>query len=92
MLKRILMIAGRGGAMSIDVLSDELGVDSGMVSQMIGDLCRRDYLRMVPVASICSGGCGSCSRNKSCGKVPGKGIAWRLTGKGQQAVAGMPYA
>ena len=60
-------------------LAQELDVDQMLLEQMLWDLERSGYLRLV--GSVCRGQCGRCGKQEQCAPLAG-GRTWTVTEKG----------
>jgi predicted ArsR family transcriptional regulator len=69
MLEELLRRIAEGGTHSLSELAHKLGVSEELLRQMIEDLTRRGYLRLVA---------GTCA-------VGSAGQVWSLTDKGERA-------
>jgi len=75
-----LISSGRTG--STEQLARSLGVEPGLVRQMLEDLVRLGYLR--PSGRDCPSACQTCPLSNTCFGLP---QMWVLTEKGQRAAA-----
>jgi predicted ArsR family transcriptional regulator len=85
-LQRLLDLVNEGGVHSYADLARELGVSAGLVGQMVEDLARMGYLRLV--AGSCQGQCAGCPLAETCA-VGGPTRVWALTERGA-TIAGEP--
>jgi len=87
MLEKVLKIVYKSGSNSLQDIAGELDTSKELVLQMIGDLERGNYLKLIegeysteckncPFSNSCSNGCVISSYNTSHGKI------WMLTKKG----------
>lgn len=98
MLEELLRRLAEGGTHSLSELARELGVSERLLRQMIEDLARRGYLRLV--ADGCETHCAGCPLAETCADfgeasvssaeplsraVGGPTRVWTLTEKGKRA-------
>jgi len=86
MLMKVLLRLVQGDRYSNKIMAKELGIDEGMVEQMLIQLQRLGYIEKEGMAT-CSGGC-------DCGSSPKKGDCcsssnvdirmWKITEKGKE--------
>jgi len=86
MLERLLSLVGQGGVHSYTDLARQLDVSEELLEQMLQDLARMGYLRLV--AGSCQGRCAGCPLAETCA-VGGPTRVWTLTERGA-AIAGEP--
>jgi Mn-dependent DtxR family transcriptional regulator len=79
-LQRLLELVAEGGAHSYADLAQRLGVSEGLLGQMIEDLARMGYLRLV--VGGCEARCAGCPLAATCA-IGGPTRVWALTEKGQ---------
>ena len=87
MLIKILKRLAQGGLYSNKLVAKELGIDEGMVEQMITQLQNLGYIEK-DVVSECSAGC-NCgdSKKKSCCGNNDIGVKiWKITEKGKKTI------
>ena len=82
MLEELLRRIAAGGTHSLSDLAHKLGVSEELLRQMIEDLTRRGYLRLV--TGCCADRCAGCSLAGTCA-VSSAGQIWSLTDKGERA-------
>ena len=92
MLMKILKRLAQGGRYSNRMVSQELGIDEGMIEQMIIQLQQLGYIEKEKMNNGSSGcGCGSSScssKNNSCCSNNNIDInIWKVTEKGKKAIA-----
>ena len=85
LLDRLLKVLSEGGAVSYGDLAHGLGVDQGLVRQMVEHLASMGYLR--PAGEPCGEECGACAVEDQCTNGGG-GSVWTLTEKGVRAARG----
>lgn len=91
MLMKILRRLAQGGMYSNKSVAKELGIDEGLVEQMIMQLEHLGYIEkdsMNNPLTSCGDGCGSCSTKSSC-CCNSNNInisIWKLTNKGKNAI------
>lgn len=86
MLMKVLKRLVQGGRYSNNIMAKELGIDEGMVEQMLVQLQRLGYIEKEDMAT-CSGGCdcGSSSKKASCCNSSNVNInMWKITEKGRK--------
>ncbi len=91
MLERLLDLLATGGVHTPGELAARLGVSNDLLDQMLTDLSRRGYLRLVgdlacaPASSTssvaASSRCGGCSLVGTCAAGKSGGRVWALTDK-----------
>lgn len=90
MMMKILKRLSEGGLYSNKIMARELGVDEGIVEQMISQLERLGYITKDNMNSSSGCDCGGCGSKKSkscCGGKSNVNIdLWKLTEKGRAAV------
>ncbi|MBM3134457.1 MAG: HTH domain-containing protein [Chloroflexi bacterium] len=86
MLEKLLRLIAAGGTHSLADLAHKLGVSEEQLRQMIADLTRLGYLRLV--AGGCEDHCAGCSLASVCA-VSSAGQVWSLTDKGERAARGV---
>jgi Mn-dependent DtxR family transcriptional regulator len=86
MLEKLLRLIATGGTHSLSDLAHKLGVSEELLRQMIDDLTRLGYLRLV--AGCCEDHCAGCSLAGTCA-VGSAGQVWSLTDKGERAARGV---
>ena len=82
MLEELLRRIAAGGTHSLAELANKLGVGEELLRQMIEDLTRLGYLRLV--TGGCAEHCTGCSLAGTCA-VGSAGQVWSLTDKGERA-------
>lgn len=87
MLLKILKRLAQGGLYSNKSMAKELGVDEGLVEQMISQLQQMGYIEKDDIGS-CSSGCGCCSSKSSCcsDKNNIDINIWKVTEKGKKVI------
>ncbi|MCB2293326.1 winged helix-turn-helix domain-containing protein [Clostridium algoriphilum] len=86
MLMKVLKRLSQGARYSNKIMAKELGIDEGMVEQIILQLERMGYIEAEEMAT-CSGGCdcGSSSKKGSCCNTSNVDIKmWKITSKGRE--------
>lgn len=91
MLMKILKRLAQGGMYSNKSVAKELGIDEGLIEQMITQLEHLGYIErdsMNNHLSSCGDGCSSCStKSSSCCSSNNINISiWKLTDKGKNAI------
>ncbi|MBU3073707.1 FeoC-like transcriptional regulator [Clostridium estertheticum] len=86
MLMRVLKRLAAGDRYSNKLMAKELGIDEGMVEQMLIQLAQMKYIEKEDMTS-CSGvcNCGNGSKKASCCSSKTDIIMWRITSKGKEA-------
>jgi hypothetical protein len=89
MLMKVLKRLAQGGLYSNKSMAKELGVDEGLVEQMITQLQHLGYIEKDNLSN-CPSGCGCCSTKSSCcGDKHNIDInLWKITEKGKKAIGG----
>ncbi|MBZ9609290.1 FeoC-like transcriptional regulator [Clostridium estertheticum] len=88
MLMKVLARLVQGGRYSNNIMAKELGIDEGMVEQMLVQLQRLGYIEKEDMGT-CSGGCdcGSSSKKPSCCSSSNVNInMWKITDKGRKTI------
>jgi hypothetical protein len=86
MLMKVLKRLAQGGRYSNKIMANELGIDEGMVEQMLMQLEQKGYIEKENMAS-CSGGCDcGSSKKESCCSSNVDIIMWKITSKGTETV------
>jgi len=80
MLERLLSLVGQGGVHSYTDLARQLDVTVELLEQMLQDLARMGYLRLV--ADGCETQCAGCPLAETCA-AGGPTRVWALTEKAQ---------
>ncbi|MCB2359003.1 FeoC-like transcriptional regulator [Clostridium estertheticum] len=90
MLMKVLKRMAQGDRYSNKIMARELGVDEGMVEQMLMQLERKGYIEKEDMVS-CSGSCdcGSATKKASCCSSKSDIIMWKITTKGNEATLKM---
>jgi len=85
MLMKVLKRLAQGELYSNKIMAKELGIDEGMVEQMLMQLERMGYIEKEDMAS-CSGGCdcGSSKKASCCNSSNIDIIMWKITRKGKE--------
>ncbi len=86
MLMKVLARLVQGGRYSNSIMAKELGIDEGMVEQMLVQLQRLGYIEKEDMEA-CSGGCdcGNSSKKASCCSSSNVNInMWKITDKGRK--------
>ena len=86
MLMKVLKRLAQGDRYSNKIMARELGIDEGMVEQMLMQLERKGYIVREEMAS-CAGSCdcGSGPKKASCCSSKSNIIMWKITSKGNEA-------
>ena len=82
---KVLKRLAQGGRYSNKIMAKELGIEEGMVEQMIMQLQQLGYIEKEDLSS-CSGGC-DCGSTKKASCCNGSNIElnmWKITSKGQR--------
>ncbi|HEY8805535.1 MAG TPA: FeoC-like transcriptional regulator [Clostridium sp.] len=89
MLIKILKRLAQGGLYSNKLMAKELGIDEGLVEQMITQLQNLGYIEKDDNENCSSGcDCGSGSKKDSCcGKTDIGVKIWNITEKGKKAIS-----
>jgi predicted ArsR family transcriptional regulator len=82
MLEKLLRLIAAGSTHSLSELANKLGVSEELLRQMIEDMTRMGYLRLV--TGGCADHCAGCSLAGICA-VGSAGQVWSLTDKGERA-------
>lgn len=88
MLMKVLKRLALGERYSNKLMAKELGIDEGMVEQMVLQLQQLGYIEKEDM-SACSGGCdcGNSTKKASCCNSNNVDInMWRITSKGKETV------
>lgn len=88
MLIRILKRLAQGGLYSNKSMAKELGIDEGMVEQMITQLQNLGYIEKDDIkkcSSCCD--CGSSKKHSCCDNKDIGVKMWKITEKGQKTIA-----
>lgn len=85
MLMKVLKRLASGERYSNAIVAKELGIDEGMVEQMLVQLQRMGYIEKEDMAS-CSGGCdcGSTKKASCCNSSNIEIVMWKITSKGKE--------
>jgi len=86
MLMKVLKRLVQGGRYSNKIMAKELGIDEGMVEQMIVQLQQLGYIEREDMAT-CSGGCDCGSESKKGGCCSSSSVdinMWTITEKGKK--------
>lgn len=89
---KVLKRLANGERYSNKLMAKELGIDEGMVEQMVIQLQQLGYIEKEDM-SACSGGCdcASSSKKPSCCNSSNVNInMWRITNKGKETVLRLP--
>ena len=87
MLMKVLKRLAQGDRYSNKLMAKELGIDEGMVEQLLVQLQQLGYIEKENMAT-CSGSCdcGSSSKKESCCKSSSMDIKmWKITRKGKES-------
>ena len=85
MLMKVLIRLAQGDRYSNKIMAKELGIDEGMVEQMLIQLQQLGYIEKEEMVT-CSGGCdcGSSSKKGCCSDSSNIDIImWKITNKGK---------
>lgn len=84
MLMKVLKRLVQGGKYSNKIMAKELGIDEGMVEQMLIQLQRLGYIEKEDMAA-CSRGCdcGSSKKESCCSSSSVNINMWKITDKGK---------
>ncbi|WP_246578158.1 FeoC-like transcriptional regulator [Clostridium frigoris] len=83
---KVLKRLAAGDRYSNKIMAKELGIDEGMVEQMLMQLAQMKYIEKEDMTS-CSGSCncGSSAKKASCCRLKSNIIMWKITSKGKEA-------
>ena len=85
MLRKLLSLVGKCGVQSYTTLADQLGVSTGLLTQMLHDLVEMGYI--APMGGACdTSQCRHCPLSGGCA-IDTRGDLWVLTAKGTRAAA-----
>ncbi|MBU3158360.1 transcriptional regulator [Clostridium frigoris] len=88
MLIKILKRLAQGGLYSNKLMARELGMDEGVVEQMITQLQNLGYIEKDDEEKCSSGcDCGSSKKDSCCGKTDIGVKIWNITEKGKKAIS-----
>jgi len=85
MLMKVLKRLASGERYSNVIVAKELGIDEGMVEQMLVQLQRMGYIEKEDMAA-CSGGCdcGDSKKPSCCNNSNINIVMWKITSKGKE--------